>query len=330
VALVVASLAFAVAVACAALMGFAIQRGATCTVAAVEEIVAERRATRLLALLEAAFWVGGALLVAAALGLLPALPAGYPIGARTIAGGVLLGLGAFVNGACVFGAVARFGSGEWAYIVTPLGFFAGCLSLGAVFGSQAPPPLPYGSPVLHASAWAAALFVAFVAWRIARSLFRLDRTANGWRAAWARRVWSPHVATLVIGMTFFVMLLVAGSWAYTDVLIELARGMASGVGARSLLLLALLAGAIVGGWTAGRLRSGTLTALGAMRCFAGGVLMGWGSLLVPGGNDGLVLLGMPLAWPYAWVAFATMCLTIAAAQVATHRGSTPSAKAKVR
>ena len=47
--------------------------------------------------------------------------------------------------------------------------------------------------------------------------------------------------------------------------------------------------------------------------FGGGLLMGWGSLLIPGSNDGLILIGMPLLWPYAWVAFAVMCLTIAAA-----------------
>ena len=30
-------------------------------------------------------------------------------------------------------------------------------------------------------------------------------------------------------------------------------------------------------------------------------------------SDGLVLLGMPLFWPYAWAAFATMCAVVAAA-----------------
>jgi hypothetical protein len=48
-------------------------------------------------------------------------------------------------------------------------------------------------------------------------------------------------ATTLIGITFVVMLLLVGSWAYTDVLVELARGMAGSVGARSLLLLAPLA-----------------------------------------------------------------------------------------
>jgi toxin CptA len=52
------------------------------------------------------------------------------------------------------------------------------------------------------------------------------------------------------------------------------------------------------------------------QCLVGGVLMGWGSLLIPGGNDGLVLVGMPVLWSYAWVAFLTMCVTIGAAQLA--------------
>jgi toxin CptA len=67
----------------------------------------------------------------------------------------------------------------------------------------------------------------------------------------AAHVWSPH-ATTVIAATFVVMLLLAGSRAYTDVLAELARGMSASVGARMLLALALLAGAALGGWTAGR------------------------------------------------------------------------------
>ncbi|MNR68762.1 hypothetical protein D3C85_1935240 [compost metagenome] len=36
--------------------------------------------------------------------------------------------------------------------------------------------------------------------------------------------------------------------------------------------------------------------------------MGVGSTLVPGGNDSLILFGMPLLWPNAWLAFASMCL----------------------
>lgn len=306
--IVVGSIAFAAAFACAALMGFAIQRGATCTVAAVDEVLTKRRATRLVALVEASVWVAGGLLVAQWLGVLPRMPPGFAIGGWTIVGGMLLGLGAFVDRACVFGAIARLGSGEWAYLLTPVGYGLGCATLGAVFAPMAPTPLARTSPVLQAPPLLAAAFGAFVLLRLLKPL----RAGGG---AWRERIWTPHAATTVIGVTFLVMLLLVGAWAYTDLLADLARGMAHSVVARTLLLLALFGGAAWGGWTAGRWRATRPTVAQALRCLAGGALMGWGTLLIPGSNDGLILIGMPLLWPYAWLAFATMCVTIAAAQL---------------
>lgn len=319
--IVLGSVVFLIALACAGVMGFAVQRGATCTVAAVQEVVAERRFGRLAALVEAALWVAGGLLAAQALHLMPKLPAGYAITAWTVVGSILLGLGAWINGACIVGAVARLGSGEWAYAATPIGFYLGCVTVATVFGAHAPKPLDEGSPLLRASAWLALAFVAFIAWRVAMPWLRRREpaAARPWHRAVAAHAWSPHAATTIIAVTFVALLLLVGAWAYTDVLAELARGMAANIVARTLLLAALLLGAIVGGWTAGRLRRTPLSARRVMLCAAGGVLMGWGSLLLPGGNDGLVLLAMPLAWPYAWLAFATMCATIAAAQLAARR-----------
>ena len=319
------SFAFLVAALCAGVMGFAMQRGATCTVAAVDEVVSNRTVQRLTSLVEASVWVAGGLLVAQALQLLPSMPSGYPLNRWTVLGGALLGLGAFINRACVFGAIARFGSGEWAYVVTPLGFYLGCLSVGQVFAVPQQQKLPYGSPVLQAPAWVAALFLVFVVWRLVRPLWRNGPSAANvpWldraRDALTSRIWSPHAATTVIGITFFFSLMLVGAWAYTDVLAELARGMAASVVARCFLLLALLLGAAWGGWTAGRFRHTSITAAQLMRCFVGGVLMGWGSLLIPGGNDGLILVGMPLLWPYAWVAFLVMCLSIAVVQLLLKR-----------
>jgi toxin CptA len=316
------SLAFIAAVLCAGLMGFAIQRGATCTVAAVDEVVNARRFHRLISMVEASLWVVGGLLIAQWLHLLGKMPVGYAVNSLTLAGGALLGFGAFVNRACVFGAIARLGSGEWSYVITPVGFYVGCLTVGVVFSPPSPEPLSHSSPVLQASSWVALLFLGFMVFRLGRLLFTSSPDATTAtrerrpRGGFARRIWSPHAATAMIGITFFFMLLLVGAWAYTDVLAELARGMAGNLAARSALLLALVAGAIVGGVTTGRFRSTRVTAGQLAKCFVGGVLMGWGSLLIPGGNDGLILVGMPLLWPYAWVAFLTMCVTIGAAQLA--------------
>lgn len=309
--IVLISLAFAAAALCAALMGFAIQRGATCTVAAVDELLTQRRAQRLLALGEASLWVAGGLLLAQGLHALPAMPAGYAPGLWTVAGGALLGLGAWVDRACVFGAIARLGSGEWAYLLTPAGFYAGCLSVRPLFGPGHAQRLAEASPVLQAPAALGLLFLGFVAWR----LVHLARSPEGWRA----RLWAPHQATIVIGLTFLAMLLLVGAWAYTDVLVELAQGMAASLVARGLLLLALLGGAAWGGLSAGRWRATRPGAAQLARCFGGGLLMGWGSVLIPGGNDGLILVGMPLLWPYAWLAFGSMCAAIAAAQLLQQR-----------
>ena len=309
--LVIAGLAFLAAALCAATMGFAIQRGATCTVAAMDEVIHARRASRLLALVEASTWVGGGLLVAQQLHWLADAPGGFALTGWTVLGAALLGVGAFVNGACVFGAIARFGSGEWAYAATPLGFYIGCLSVTTLFSPPLPQGLTKGSIVLAAPSGVAWLVAAFLVWRVARPL--LDRRRPTLHELITMRLWTPHAATTVIGVTFLIMLLLVGAWAYTDVLAELARGMANGVLARVVLLVCLLLGAMLGGWTAGRFHHTRIDASTLLRCLAGGILMGWGSLLIPGGNDGLILVGMPLLWPYAWVAFITMCVTIGSA-----------------
>ena len=220
----------------------------------------------------------------------------------------------------MFGAIARLGSGEWAYIATPIGFYAGCVILPYLYAVPAPDKLSYGSPVLQASAWVAAFAGTLILARILGAL-RLRDDDSGksvWRQmhdALTVRIWSPHAATTVIGISFFFMLLLVGAWAYTDVLAELALGMSHNLVARSVLLLALFGGAVLGGYTEGRFMHTPITPGQLLRCFVGGVLMAWGSALIPGGNDGLILVGIPLLWPYAWIAFLTMCMSIALAKV---------------
>ena len=164
------SVTFVVAATCAGLMGYAIQRGATCTVAAMDEVVRRRGVNRLASMFAAALWVLGGLAIAQSLHALGGMPSGFPVTCLTVLGGVLLGLGAYVNKACVFGAIARLGSGEWAYIVTPIGFYAGCVTVSSVFPFPVQQKLPYDSPVLHASPWIALLFGAYVLWRASRLL----------------------------------------------------------------------------------------------------------------------------------------------------------------
>ena len=105
-------LPLALALVCAALMGLAIQRGGTCAVAAVDELMSRQRPVRLFAISEASFWVGGSMLLMHELGRLTQLPTGYALTRWTLAGAAVLGLGAWLNRACMFGTLARLGSGQ--------------------------------------------------------------------------------------------------------------------------------------------------------------------------------------------------------------------------
>lgn len=303
---------------CASIMGYAIQRGGTCTVAAMEELLLQRRATRLGAMLEASLWVAGGLLLAQTFGALASLPAGKALTRWTVLGAALLGLGALINKACVFGTVARWGKGEWAYLATGLGFYLGGWLAHQALRLDAPAP---GAAAVSMSLLSAApsvallLLAAYAVWRL-RGRLPARRNAAGQVSrpdpGLPTKGWTPHAATAVIGITFVAMwLLVGGAWAYTDVLADWSRGMHHPELMRAALLLCVLGGALWGGRHQVRLHNGLGAPLTWLRCLIGGTLMGMGSLLIPGSNDGLILLGMPLLLPHAWLAFAVMGASIA-------------------
>src|SRR5438445_8406810 len=256
-------LALVIASICAALMGFAIQRGGTCLVAAVDEVVSKQRATRLLALAEGSALVAAGIVVAQLLHLLPMAPRAFALTGWTVAGGMIMGLGAYVAGACVFGAVARIGNGDAAYVLVPAGFFLGCLTALELGMGRLPHAVPAHSPVLSQPLIFAGPLLVLVGWRI----WNVIHAAR--RREFLAHVWSPHVATSVIGVTFVILLLLACAWCYTDYLAETARHMAHNGAARGMLLVALFAGALLGGWTGGRIKAVNVSIAALARCLAG-------------------------------------------------------------
>ena len=109
-------------------MGFAIGRGDVCAVAAVNYWINHKRTAYLRAFIVATASAGLALLPSA--WFFPAtvtLSQTYePSGIMLIAG-ALFGLGAFLNGACVFGTLAHISKGEMDYIGTIAGMFIGAI-----------------------------------------------------------------------------------------------------------------------------------------------------------------------------------------------------------
>jgi toxin CptA len=162
------------------------------------------------------------------------------------------------------------------------------------------------SIVLRASSWLMVVCMVLLAGRLTTHCIAVIRA----RAAPLRYIWSPHVATTVMGLAFLVAFVTLGSWTYTDTLLALARGNMVDVVPKLLLACALLAGAILASWTGGMFKSARPSVRRVARCLTGGALMGAGASMIPGGSDGLILVGMPLLWLYAWLGFASMCATI--------------------
>src|SRR5215470_12640913 len=169
--------AFLIAIAAVGAMGFANQRGGTCTVAALEEVVRKGTFKRLVALFEASLWAGAGLVLLTAAGVLVSVPVNYAVGAGTILGGALFGIGAFVNRACVFGTVARLGSGEFSYLAMPIGFYVGSL---ASMRLPDPAQLDGRSPVIAASAWLAVLVIPITLVRVYTHIRSARQTRRGW------------------------------------------------------------------------------------------------------------------------------------------------------
>ena len=292
-------LALLAALLAAAGMGYAIQQGGTCMVAAVDQLVRQGSAKKLLALAECSLWTSALGLAVAAAGFAFLASPAYPLGPATVAGGLLLGAGAWLNGACVFGSIARIGGRDWHYLLTPPGFFIGSLVHYWLLGGFAKPlegTLPFDQVPVFAVMLAASIAASALIWhRSGRALASL---------------WNYRHATIAIGLAFVVLAVIAKHWTYTEALGRISHGQGIPNWTDLILFAALLGGAVVGGW--GRASPAGLKLRRANLCLSGGALMGFGGSLVPGGNDNLILVGLPGLQPHAWVAIGAMALAIAA------------------
>jgi len=280
------------------LAGYATQRGSVCAVRATNELVLERKASRYVGFL----FCAACGLSVMAMGEMLGRPVfaqyiGLPVSVAAVAGVAIVGIGAYVNGRCAFGTVAELGSGRLSRLATLLGFVA-----GTVLGDRAHmgvAHLPTLSSPLLGSPAPATLAIATAATAL----------LGIWLARLARPnpppEWTPLRAMAVIGLGNGMLLVLARSWPYTSLLMQLARGGVDGLARGATMALVFVVGAMAGGMVRGcELQLGTphdwLLAL------AGGTVMGIGAVLVPGGNDAMLLVGVPLLLPNLLAAYLAM------------------------
>jgi uncharacterized protein len=309
---------------CAALLGFAAHRASICTVRAVAEVMSARTAYMLASIGKSALWV-----IALTLPFLWLMPAaashlvGWRLTSTALAGGLLFGFGAAINGGCAYSTMTRLVDGEVRMALSIGGFAAGIfifVTLVDIRWLTRPQP----APALIGSLLTFALLLSLVL--LAWAIYEVPHI-------WRKRpkhlqlhhmVLAPHYrlssAALVIGVTSSVIFLLLGSPGYTITLQNLVQGLI-GKGAlpkmaAGILLIAVLAGMLASTLQRGSFQLDWHPRPSWLRNVFGGALMGLGTAMLPGGNDALVLYGIPSFSPHALPAYAALIIGAAAGLLA--------------
>jgi hypothetical protein len=296
-------------------VGFATQRGSVCGVLAARQIVETRKATRFVAFVMASLW---ALVAVVPLAWLTAgrlvLSPSYEGTTIALLGGALYGVGTVINGACVFGTVARTFSGNLAFLAALPGIALGA-GLGVTLGLPLLRNTRTASPLSEPSLGGLALLVlagAAVSTAVLR-MVRSHRRANVGLGQLVRAArWRTSFAMMLIGVLGALLFATSGPWSYPNLMRQLGQ-LALGHGASfdtTTILgpLALMAGGATAALAGGRFVLRPLAAAQLVRSLVGGAGMGLAATLIPGGNDVLLLSALPSLALHGALAYAAMVL----------------------
>ena len=303
----------------AALLGFSIHRGSVCMVRGVAEVLSTGRVYMLLSFGKAALWV--LLVTTPVLWLVPSphpLAQGWSVSVYALAGGFLFGVGAAINRGCAFSTLGRLGNGELGAVLTLGGFGVGAWSyLSAVTWSSLARPEPLAAaydPLDPATGVVVAALGAWGVWEIVR-LWRARPAGASWIELVFARSYRLSAAVALIGVANGVLYAVYGPWTYTRIFNETVMStMHVNPGLLAFqwgLFVAVVAGAVASAWQKGTFHLDWRPSLLWLQDFTGGLLMGIGAGMTPGGNDVLVLHSIPQLSAHALPAYLAMTAGIA-------------------
>lgn len=290
--------------------GYSTQRSSVCAVAAAQEIIDERRANRLIGF----FLSAAASLIVMTLdesmgnrvfanfhGALPGL--------ATVAGAMLFALGAWRNGRCAMGTLAALAAGSMPQLGTLAGLLAG-IAIGTrlfhawlgdtMMGATIASPLT-GLPLATIAIGAVAIAIILATALIV-----------GLRGAPRPQFWSPVWTMLLIGGASGGLFALNRNWPYTSLFGDVVRGGGMDIGERFALTLVILVGSYAAARTGGLFRRDWGNAALWWRTTSSGMIMGVGASLVPGGNEAMLLTGLPLLLPNLVLAYLVLILTLIA------------------
>lgn len=299
------------------MLGFSAHRAGICTVAAVGEVISSRTARTFLSFLKVIAWV--LLINSLATLVYPELLRPYvarSLSLAAIAGGFLFGVGAAVNGGCSFSTISKLAQGQLHVGMTLPAFVIGALAARGLYaGSIAIPSFEIAMPfALDSFELPGYLLAALLIW----ALFELGRlitsaSRDGLLQAITSKRYRLSSSAALIGICAGLLYLLQGRWAYSARLLEQLSDSSAPPYFGSdafLLFIALIAGAVV---SAIGNRSFGFNFAGDkwLRNLSGGLLMGFGAFLVPGGNGKLLLQDLPHLALDAGVAYLALIAGIA-------------------
>lgn len=277
----------------------AIQRGSTCAVLAVSDLIYRRRADMFIGFLECSLW---ALFVIWLVNSSTTVP-DWKTTQWLCVGAAIFGVGAAINDGCAFGSVARLGTGRLDYILTGLGvWLAYVIAYSLALVTPSEKVAIYGG----SSIWIA--FIGLPALLLLRSWFRAQSLRSLFRLSFIMAI---------IGMSGALLTTLDQPWPWTKALQLVGDTNALNIITFALLLL----GSIIGGVSLGRFRVQVPSLTDLINRFVGGMLMGVGSIIIPGGNDSFILRGMSSGDGSAFLGYTTMIMGIAATIVLFRRVS---------
>jgi uncharacterized membrane protein YedE/YeeE len=302
----------------AAILGFAVHRASICTVRAVAEFTHSGTGYMFASIVKSALWVF-AITIPVFL-LLPQTTAGlggWQLTLTAMFGGLLFGIGAGVNGACAYATMARMVDGEIGMLLTVAGFVLGVLLFVALIGTgglvrpaSAPSHIPDVMPVAPYVVGVLALLAVFEAIRI----WRNRPPGSTLRTLVCAPAYRLSTAALLIGLAGGLIFLVFGSVGYSTTFQRVIEAHAGTrpmpAYGRWLVVAAVLFGMFASTWQRGSFRVDWRPRWSWFRNIFGGLLMGLGCALLPGGNDALILYGIPGLSPHALPAYAALLLGI--------------------
>ena len=304
----------------AVVIGFAVHRASLCNVRAVAELLTTRRAYMLGSFFKTMLWVIAVTFVINSFTEPdPARPLhlwGFSL--HALIGGFVFGVGAAVNGGCALGTIGRLGGGELRMLLTLLGLVAG-LTVGGFAQVRRWLPAPAGGLAVAMPAVLVVVGATFLSlwalWELWRLWRKRDATSTLRKAVLSPR-YRLSTAALLLGVANGVLFALFGAWTYTRTARTAVNHVVMGRPGPELLYWLLFA-AVLTGVVLSSLTNKSFVFDGRIRLnwmlnFLGGILMGVGATLIPGGNDALILHAIPGGSPHALPAYASLLVGTAA------------------